>query len=96
VRGGEKEATNDFFGVPGQDKELELTFNYDGRTYDLETGYGRIAFAVADLDDTLEQFEAQGIEPQGARYRAREGGSQLCFVRDPDGYGIALIDRSGK
>jgi lactoylglutathione lyase len=26
----------------------------------------------------------------------REGGSLLCFVRDPDGYRIELIDRSGK
>jgi catechol 2,3-dioxygenase-like lactoylglutathione lyase family enzyme len=27
VRDGEIEATNYFFGVPGQDEELELTFN---------------------------------------------------------------------
>jgi hypothetical protein len=26
----------------------------------------------------------------------REGGSLLCFVQDPDGYRIELIDRSGK
>jgi len=35
VRNGELEATNYFFGVPGQDEELELTFNHDGRTYDV-------------------------------------------------------------
>ena len=38
VRDGELEATNYFFGVPGQDEELELTLNHDGRTYDLGTG----------------------------------------------------------
>jgi catechol 2,3-dioxygenase-like lactoylglutathione lyase family enzyme len=43
VRDGEREATNYFFGVPGQEEELELTFNHDGRTYDLGTGYGHIA-----------------------------------------------------
>ena len=32
VRNGEKEATNYFFGVPGQDEELELTFNHDARS----------------------------------------------------------------
>ena len=37
VRGGEKEATNYFFGVPGQEEELELTLNHDWRTYDLGT-----------------------------------------------------------
>jgi lactoylglutathione lyase len=96
VRNGELEATNYFFGVPGQDEELELTYNHDGRTYDLGTGYGHVAFAVDDLADTLEQLAAQDIEPERAPYRVREGGSLLCFVRDPDGYRIELIDRSGR
>jgi lactoylglutathione lyase len=96
VRNGEKEATNYFFGVPGQDEELELTLNHDGRTYDLGTGYGHIALAVDDLDDTLAQLEGQGIEPEREPYRVREGGSRISFVRDPDEYRIELIDRSGK
>jgi lactoylglutathione lyase len=96
VRNGEKEATNYFFGVPGQDEELELTYNHDGRTYDLGTGYGHVALAVDNLDETLGQLKAQGIEPEREPYRVREGGSRLCFVKDPDGYRIELIDRSGK
>jgi lactoylglutathione lyase len=96
VRDGEKEATNYFFGVPGQEEELELTFNHDGRTYDIGTGYGHIALAVDDLDDTLERLEEQGITPEREPYRVREGGSRICFVRDPDEYRIELIDRSGK
>jgi lactoylglutathione lyase len=84
VRGGEKEATNYFFGVPGQDEELELTFNHDGRAYDLGTGFGHIALAVDDLDDTLTQLKQQGIEPEREPYRVREGGSRICFVQDPD------------
>jgi len=96
VRNGEKEATNYFFGVPGQEEELELTFNHDGRTYDVGTGYGHIALAVDDLDQTLGQLKAQRIEPEREPYRVREGGSRLCFVRDPDDYRIELIDRSGR
>jgi lactoylglutathione lyase len=96
VRNGEREATNYFFGVPGQDAELELTYNHDGRTYDLGTGYGHIALAVDDLEATLEQLKGQGIEAEREPYRVREGGSLLCFVRDPDGYRIELIDRSGR
>jgi lactoylglutathione lyase len=96
VRNGEKEATNYFFGVPGQEEELELTFNHDGRTYDLGTGYGHIALAVDDLDETLARLKEQGIEAEREPYRVREGGSLICFVRDPDGYRIELIDRSGK
>jgi lactoylglutathione lyase len=94
VRGGEKEATNYFFGVPGQDEELELTYNHDGRTYELGTGYGHVALAVDDLDGTLERLAAEGIEPEREPYRVREGGSRLCFVQDPDGYRIELIERS--
>jgi lactoylglutathione lyase len=96
VRDGELEATNYFFGVPGQDEELELTFNHDGRTYELGTAYGHIALAVDELDETLMLLKEQGIEPEREPYRVREGGSRLCFVKDPDGYRIELIDRSGK
>jgi lactoylglutathione lyase len=96
VRGGEREATNYFFGMPGQDEELELTLNHDGRTYELGTGYGHVAIGVDDLDDTLEQLAQQAIYPEREPYRVREGGSRICFVRDPDEYRVELIDRSGK
>jgi lactoylglutathione lyase len=96
VRDGELEATNYFFGVPGQEEELELTFNHDGRSYELGTGYGHIALAVDDLDSTLARLKEQGIEPERPPYTIREGGSRLCFVQDPDQYRIELIDRSGR
>src|ERR1041384_355076 len=92
----EVEATNYFFGGPDQAEELELTYNHDGRTYDVGTGYGHVAFAVDDLEQTLAQLKEQGIEPEREPYRVRDGGSLLCFVRDPDEYRIARIDRSGK
>ena len=95
VRNGELEATNYFLGFPGQDEELELTFNHDGRTYELGTAYGHVALAVDDLDETLTRLKEQGIEPEREPYRVREGGSRICFVQDPDGYRIELIDRSG-
>ena len=93
VRGGEVEATNYFFGIGDQESVLELTFNHDGRAYDLGTGYGHIAVGVDGLDATLERLAAQGITPEKPPYSVREGGSRLCFVRDPDGYRIELIDR---
>ena len=93
VREGKKEATNYFFGVPGQDEELELTFNHDGSTYELGTAYGHVAIGVDDLDATLANLAEQGIEPEKPPYQVREGGSWLCFVRDPDGYRIEIIGR---
>jgi lactoylglutathione lyase len=84
VRNGEREATNYFFGVPGQDEELEFTYNHDGRPYELGTAYGHVAFAVDDLDEALARLMEQGIEPEREPYRVREGGSRICFVKNPD------------
>jgi lactoylglutathione lyase len=89
-----EEAVNYFLGVPGQDSpELELTYNFGVDSYELGTGYGHVALTVEDLDGTLERLAAQGIEPEREPYTVREGGSRLCFVRDPDGYRIELIER---
>jgi lactoylglutathione lyase len=93
IRNGEKEATNYFFSLGASESVLELTYNHDGRTYELGTGYGHIAIGVDDLDGTLARLGEQGIEPERPPYQVREGGSFLCFVRDPDGYRIELIGR---
>jgi lactoylglutathione lyase len=87
------EAINIFMGLPGDDDRLELTYNFGVESYELGTGYGHIALAVADLDGTLEQLAGQGVEPERPPYTVREGGSRLCFVRDPDGYRVELIER---
>jgi lactoylglutathione lyase len=95
VRDGEVEATNYFFSLGASKSVLELTYNHDGRSYDLGTGYGHIALAVDDLAASLQTLKGQGIEPEREPYRVREGGSLLCFVRDPDGYRIELIEKPG-
>ena len=83
VRNGELEATNYFFSIGEAENVLELTFNHDGRSYELGTAYGHIAIGVDDLDETLAELAAQGIEPEREPYRVREGGSRICIVRDP-------------
>jgi lactoylglutathione lyase len=89
------EAINYFLGVPGQPQpELELTHNFGVDSYELGTGYGHVALTVDDLDATLEQLAGQGIEPERPPYQVREGGSRICFVRDPDGYRVELIERA--
>ena len=88
------EATNVFMGLPGDGARLELTYNHGVESYDLGTGYNHIAVTVEDLDGTLAALEAKGIAPEKPPYQVREGGSRICFVRDPDGYRIELIERS--
>src|SRR4026209_1374510 len=70
VRNGEREATNYFFSLADAENVLELTLNHDGRSYDLGTGYGHIAIAVDDLDETLATLkDAHGIEPERPPYQ---------------------------
>lgn len=91
VRDGEREATNYFFSMGRDERVLELTYNHDGRAYELGTGYGHIAIGVDDLWGLLTKLEELGIEPERPPYQVREGGNLLCFVRDPDGYRIEII-----
>jgi lactoylglutathione lyase len=92
VRDGAVEATNYFFSIGDQSSVLELTFNHDGRSYELGTAYGHIAVGVDDLDTSLAQLSEQGIEPEREPYTVRDGGSRLTFVRDPDDYRVELIE----
>jgi lactoylglutathione lyase len=87
-------AYNVYLGLPGDGDTLELTVN-EGRDerYDLGEGYGHIALAVDDLDGKLAALAKQGIEPEKPPYAP--GGRdeyRICFVADPDGYRIELID----
>ena len=93
VRNGELEATNYFFSIGDSENVLELTFNHDGRTYELGTGYGHIAIGVEDLDGALARLSSRASSPSARRTRSREGGSRICFVRDPDDYRIEIVEQ---
>ena len=88
------EAVNVFMNQPGDGDmpRLELTYNFGVDHYELGTAYGYIAISASDLDATLERLAAQGIEPERPPYTVREGGTRICFVRDPDGYRIELVE----
>lgn len=91
------EAVNYFLGVPGKEvPELELTYNFGVDSYELGTGYGHVALTVDDLDSTLAELAEQGIEPERPPYQVREGGSRICFVRDPDDYRVELIETGSR
>ena len=87
-------AFNVYLGLPGDADRLELTVN-DGREepYDLGDGYNHIALTVDDLDGLLGRLAAAGVEPEKPPFHP--GGREeyrICFVADPDGYRIELID----
>ena len=90
------EAVNVFLGLPedGSEPRLELTHNFGvTEPYEIGTGYGHIAITTDDLDGMLGRLAEQGIEPERPPYTIRAGGNRLCFVRDPDGYRIEILER---
>lgn len=90
-----EEAINAFVAAPETPEHpLELTFNLDRHRddpYEIGTGYGHVAFHVEDLDAKLAQLAKHGVEPERPPYLVST--SRLCFIRDPDGYRIELIER---
>ncbi len=44
-----------YLTLPGDDYELELTYNYDHEAYDLGNGYGHIAISTDDLEGLHEK-----------------------------------------
>jgi lactoylglutathione lyase len=89
-------AYNAYLGLPGDGDTLELTVNV-GREepYELGDGYNHMALVIDDLDPLLASLAEHGVEPERAPYGP--GGRdeyRICFVADPDGYRIELIDRA--
>jgi lactoylglutathione lyase len=90
-------AYNVYMGLPGGGDVLELTVNVGrDQPYDLGEGYNHMALVVDDLDGLLAELAGAGIQPEKPPYGV--GGTEtreeyrICFVADPDGYRIELID----
>jgi lactoylglutathione lyase len=96
LRVGGDTATVIFLGLPGDGARLELTIN-DGRTepYEIGTGYGHIAVTTdGTMDQEVARLAAAGIGPERDPYEVYPGGPRICFVRDPDGYRVEILERN--
>ena len=71
---------------------LELTYNHDGRSYEMGDAWGHIAVRVPEdaLQESYDQLMAEGVED----YRDPEScGNRYAFVKDPDGHEIEIVKR---
>jgi lactoylglutathione lyase len=71
---------------------IELTFNHDGRDYELGNQFGHFALGVPDLEAAREELAAHGVQFSRGPYRVSTGGSLIAFIKDPDGIEIELIE----
>ena len=77
-------------GAPQEAMAVELTYNYDGRTYTMGDAWGHLAVRCSDLDETWETV----LERESADYRDPEScGNRYAFTKDPDGHEIEIVTR---
>jgi lactoylglutathione lyase len=86
------DATLAFIRDPNSGHEIELTYNHDGRDYDLGDAFGHIAFYVADVDATVAQWRERGV-PVALEPLVIGNGAKIAFVTDPTGYALELIEK---
>ncbi|MBU5594124.1 VOC family protein [Amphibacillus sp. MSJ-3] len=80
-----------YLTLPGEEYELELTYNYDQeKPYDLGNGYGHIALGVDDLEGKHKELSDKGYQVTKLT-GLTEGEPTYFFVIDPDGYKIEII-----
>ena len=69
---------------------LELTYNHDGRSYEMGDAWGHIAVRVEDVYEAYDELMDAGVDD----YRDPDScGGSYAFVKDPDGHEIEIVER---
>ncbi len=84
------EATLVFLSDESESYFIELTYNHDGRDYELGNQFGHLAFTVDDLDAVVADVERRDW---WFRRSKPTSSSQYIFVKDPNGYDIEILQR---
>ena len=82
------------YGDESEQAVIELTHNWETKSYDLGNGFGHIALGMPDVYKACEAVKAKGGKVTREPGPMKFGGSVIAFVEDPDGYKIELIERN--
>ena len=79
-----------YLTLPGDEHELELTYNYDHPGYDLGNGYGHIAISTNNIEESHAKHKAAGYDVTDL---SGLPGKDILFyfIKDPDGYKIEMV-----
>jgi len=76
-------------GAAEEAMTVELTYNYDGRSYDLGDAWGHLAVRTSDLHDDWDTLMTR----EAADYRDPESCDDMyAFTKDPDGHEIEVLN----
>ena len=84
------EATLVFLTDEAGHYHVELTYNHDGRDYELGNQFGHLAFYVDDLEPVIAEVEKRGWWFRRSKPTV---GSKYIFLRDPNGYDIEILEK---
>jgi lactoylglutathione lyase len=82
------------YGDEADTTVIELTHNWDTKSYDIGNGFGHLAIAVPDAYKACEDVKKRGGKVTREAGPMKHGTTVIAFVEDPDGYKIEFIQRS--
>jgi lactoylglutathione lyase len=83
--------TLSYLRPPGEDFELELTWNHDRKEpYQVGDGYSHLAVGVEDLEASHRRHEEMGLHPKPLKGLPGQP-ANFYFIADPDGYFIEVV-----
>lgn len=87
--------TNAFVGYDDESRAavLELTHNWDTKSYDLGAGFGHVAVEVEDACKACAAVKQQGGKVTREAGPMKHGTTVIAFVEDPDGYKIEFVQK---
>ncbi len=77
-------------GAAPEEMAVELTYNYDGRSYEMGDAWGHLCVRIDDVHDDWELL----MKREAPDYRDPEDCNDLyAFTKDQDGHEIELLER---
>jgi lactoylglutathione lyase len=72
--------------------KLELTYNWDTKSYQRGENYGHMAYRVDSIEAVQEHLKAKGYDLSWGPGLTPNGKTKMAFVDDPDGFEIELLE----
>jgi len=87
--------TNAFVGYDDESRAavLELTHNWDTKSYDMGSGFGHVAVEVEDAYKACDEVRKRGGRVAREPGPMKHGTTVIAFVEDPDGYKIEFVQK---
>jgi lactoylglutathione lyase len=81
------------YGDEKDNTVVELTHNWDTKSYDLGNGFGHLAIGVPDAYKACEELKKKGVKVVREAGPMQHGTTVIAFIEDPNGYKIELIEQ---